>query len=110
VSISHPTNGATVARSPGVLIAATASDTDDSINQVVFFMHGAPIDNCVDTTAPYECAWAPNAPGNYTLTAQATDSRSASTLSAGVSVIVQEEVTGQDPLRMYLPLIIDDKR
>ena len=110
VSIVNPANGAIVPSSPGVLITATASDSDDSISQVVFFVNGTPIENCVDTSAPYECTWLPTAPGHYSLTAQITDNRNAITLSSAVNVTVQEEVTGQDSVRMYLPLIIDNER
>jgi len=110
VSIISPANGATVASDPAVMIVATAGDTDGTVAQVAFFANGTPISSCVDTTAPYECAWSPHAPGNYSLTAQATDNRNAITRSVAVNVNVPEEVIGQDTVRMYLPVIIHTRR
>ena len=71
----------------GLVVEATASDSDGAIQRVEFFVNGASIG--VDTTAPYQTAWNTSVVGNYVFTAVATDSMDATTTSAGVSVQVK---------------------
>jgi hypothetical protein len=94
VSISSPTGGSNLPIGTAVTIAANASDSDGNVAQVIFYLDGEPIAGCVDTTAPYECAWTPNSAGVKTLTARATDNDGATTISAPVVVSVN---TGEAP-------------
>lgn len=91
VSITSPSNGATVSRT--VSIKASASD-NVAIDRVEFFVNGARI--ATDSSAPYDTAWdttkAPN--GSYTLTAVAFDTAGNSSVSAAVTVNVSNKTNG----------------
>ena len=72
VSITNPSNGATVPHNSKIVISATATDYV-SIKQVQFW-----VDNslkCTDTTNPYTCNWSVGAKKNvsYTLKTVASD-------------------------------------
>ena len=87
VVLTTPVNNAIIEPNiPSVLIAASVSG--GTVTQVAFFANGSPIANCVDTTAPYECNWAPTAAGLYLLTAQATNTDLATSASPAVTVQV----------------------
>jgi hypothetical protein len=90
VAISSPVGGANVALGNAVTIVASASDSDGAVTQVEFFANGNLLASCVDTTAPYECTWTPNAVGQYNLTALATDNAGATTRSALVIVTAND--------------------
>jgi hypothetical protein len=66
---------------------ATASDSDGSVQQVQFFVNGAPIGT--DTAAPFSASWTPSTADNYTLTAVATDNEGATTTSTAVHVTIK---------------------
>lgn len=85
VSIVNPANDA-ILQVNNVTINATASDTDGTVTQVQFFQGATTIG--VDTTAPYGIVWNGVAPGNYTLTARATDSQGLIGTSAPVNITV----------------------
>ena len=91
VAITAPTPGATFLAPASVPIAATATDADGTINSVEFFANGATIGT--DTTGPYGLTWTPTSLGSYTLTAVATDSGNAQTVSAGVTVSIASTAT-----------------
>ena len=86
VALTSPTNGAGFTAPGQVPIAASASDPDGSISLVEFLANG----NVIGTTnlSPYAMTWSNVGPGSYTLTARATDNRTAVATSASVSVIV----------------------
>jgi len=88
VSITNPSNGATV--SGNVSVTANASD-DNGVTQVEFFVDGASIG--VDTTAPYSASWDTTTygDGSHTVSATATDTIS-QTGSNSVGVTVQNTV------------------
>ena len=71
VAISLPTNGTLYAEGGNVLINATASETAGSIAKVQFFADSTLLGQV--TTAPYNFTWDDPDPGNYTITATATD-------------------------------------
>ena len=85
VSLTSPVDGATFLDPATIQLAASASDSD-GIAKVEFF-HGA---NKIgeDINEPYEITWSNVAAGSYTLTARATDTLTASTVSAPVSITV----------------------
>jgi len=86
VSITSPTDGATLATPGNITITATASDTDGTVASVAFYANGSLISTA--TTSPYSATWS-NAPaGSYTLTAIATDDQGATTTSTAVHVTV----------------------
>jgi len=85
VTITNPTDGATVSGS--VNVTANASD-DNGVTQVQFFVDGVSIG--VDATAPYEAAWNTSAysDGSHAVSAVATDTIG-QTGSDSVNVTVQ---------------------
>jgi len=88
VSITNPSNGATV--SGTVNVTASASD-DNGVTQVEFFVDGASIG--IDTTAPYSASWDTTtySDGSHTVSATATDTIG-QTGSNSVGVTVQNTV------------------
>jgi len=91
VSLTSPLNGAAVL--PGEIVTLTATATDmatggqlGSVSQVEF-LNGTTVIS-TDTTSPYSATWTPTSPGTYLLTARATDSEGASTISSAVNVNV----------------------
>jgi|GEM_PF-1345337 len=89
VILTSPANNAIIATGTPTAIAAQVSG--GTITQVAFFANGAPIANCVDTTAPYECTWTPFVAGAYILTAQVTNAELATAASPAVAVQVNGE-------------------
>ena len=87
VSITNPTEGATLTAPATITIAADANDADGAITQVEFFQGATSLN--VDTTAPYTFDWTGVAAGTYSLTAKATDDDGAVTTSAAVNVTVE---------------------
>ena len=85
VSITNPTDGATVARKSTVSIAATAND-NVGVVRVEFSINGNL--QCTDTTAPYNCSWKVPNPMNrtYQIHARAFD-LAGNSGSATISVI-----------------------
>ncbi|MDP2672116.1 MAG: Ig-like domain-containing protein [Candidatus Daviesbacteria bacterium] len=73
VSITNPTDGASISRSSSVNISADATD-NISVSKVEFYVNNST--KCTDTSLPYSCNW--RVPGkrgtSYTLTAKAYDS------------------------------------
>ena len=86
VTLTSPTNGATYAAPATVALAATASDSDGTVARVDFYAGAAPIGS--DTTAPFAVTWNNVQPGNYTLTAVATDNGGLPTTSTPISISV----------------------
>ena len=84
---------------------ATASPGGDGspITQVEFLLAGAPVGS--DTTAPYAATWiAPSTPGDYTLTARATDAAGQTATSAPVLVRVAADPTAPTIAEITSPL------
>src|SRR5262249_22175375 len=84
VKLTSPTNGDTFATPSTVTLAATASDVEGTVSQVDFYANGALIGT--DTTSPYTVTWNANVPGNYALTAVATDDLGARNTSNPVNI------------------------
>ena len=88
VAITAPANNATLVAPWTGTINATASDTDDAVSSVRFFA-GATLLGTVTNPSLNPSLRVNSLPaGNYFLTAVATDSRGASTTSAGVTIHV----------------------
>lgn len=86
VNLTSPSDGATSYAPTTISFAATAADPDGSVTRVDF-LAGATLVGTA-TSPPYLFTWRDVAPGNYTLTARATDNDGAVTASAPVSVAV----------------------
>ena len=95
VSITAPTNGATVSGT-AITISATASD-NGGVAGVQFKLDGANL-GTEDTTASYSVTWnsTTGTNGSHTLTADARDAVGSMTTSAGVGVMVNN--TAPSPL------------
>jgi hypothetical protein len=93
VSITSPTNGATV--SGTVSVTATASD-NVGVTKVEFYLDGAL--QSTDTTSPYAWSWDTTTASNasHTLTAKAYDAALNVGTSTAVSVTVNNTATGTD--------------
>ena len=85
VSITGPAEGATFKAPIALTVDAVAVDSDGTVQQVAFFANGAPIGTA--TSSPFQVIWNP-VPGNYTLTAVATDDRYGIATSAAVHVVI----------------------
>lgn len=88
VTITSPTMDAVVVAPADVLIQTSASDTDDGVAMVEFYVNGQL--RATDTAAPFTLQ-ADNMPaGTYTLTAKAYDNRGGATLSSPTTLVVNE--------------------
>ncbi len=94
VSITSPTNGATV--SGTVTISSTASD-NVGVARVEFLVDGAVLSS--DTTSPYSASWNTTTATNgaHALTARAFDAASNQATSAAVAVAVSNAVPDTTP-------------
>ncbi len=88
VSITNPGNGASFNAPANITISASASDSDGTVAQVQFFANSTLLGT--DTSSPFSFNWNNVSPGNYTLTARATDNGGAVTTSAGVDISVNQ--------------------
>ncbi len=92
VNITSPVNNASFTPPATVTIQANASDADGSVSKVEFFNGGTKLGE--STTAPYSFTWTNVAAGTYTLTARATDNKSAITTSSAVTIVVGTSTGG----------------
>ncbi len=86
VAIVSPTEGYTVKEPATITLEATASDTDGTVQRVVFYANGNPVGAA--TSSPYVATWTNVPAGNYTLTAVATDNLFGTTTSTPVNITV----------------------
>jgi chitodextrinase len=95
VSVTAPTNGATVSGS--VAVNATATD-NVGVAGVQFLLDGASL-GAEDTTAPYSVTWNTTtaSPGTHVLSARARDAAGNTQTSSTVSVTVNNTVDTQPP-------------
>ena len=88
VSIVEPAGSLVVTLPATVTVTAAAIDPEDRLLSVEFYADSTLIGRRDGT--PHSIAWAPSAPGVYTLTAVAHDQDGGRTVSAAVRVTVQE--------------------
>ena len=86
VSLTSPTANQSFASGAAVPLAATASDSNGTIANVVFRVDGAVVNT--DATSPYSFSATGLANGTHSATATATDNGGASTTSTAVSFTV----------------------
>jgi uncharacterized protein YjbI with pentapeptide repeats len=87
VTITSPSNNATVYRVLGTTLKANAGDADGAVTKVEFYAGSTLLGT--DTSSPYSFYWKPTSTGNQTLTAKAYDNDGAVTTSAPVTVRVK---------------------
>lgn len=86
VSLTAPTNAVSYLAPASVTVSASASPSSGTtITQIDFYQGSTLIGS--DTTSPYSIIWSPG-PGNYNLTAKATDSAGGVTTSAARTLAV----------------------
>lgn len=85
VSLISPANNTSFRAGDLITIAANASDFDGSIQQVDFYQNNVFIAS--DDTAPYNIEWSAS-PGQYELTAKATDNAGSVSTSQTISIEV----------------------
>jgi len=93
VSLTSPVSGATYAAPAEISLAATASDANGSVTKVEFFAGSTLVGT--DTTSPYAFTWSNVPAGTYALTAKATDSGGATSVSAVRMVTVASNAPPQ---------------
>jgi hypothetical protein len=92
VAITNPVSGAVFNSPTNLTLRATAEDIDGTVTVVEFFEGATLLGNAA--SSPYSVTWSNPAPGNYALTARATDNRGAITVSTQVNVTVRVPVAG----------------
>ncbi|MDO9634544.1 MAG: Ig-like domain-containing protein [Paludibacter sp.] len=98
VTLTAPTQGASLDAEPGILFTADATDSDGTVLKVDFYANGLFVGT--DTTSPYSYIWNSAVAGNYNLTAVATDNLGATASSAAVNVNITgtgTETGGENP-------------
>ncbi len=87
VSLTAPSAGAVLLSGQAITLSANASDAD-GVSKVEFFDGATLI--ATDTSAPYSVNWSSTTLGSHSLSARATDSRSAVRTAAAVAVTVAQ--------------------
>jgi hypothetical protein len=103
VNITNPTTGEPFTAPATVTISADANDSD-GISKVEFFQGSTLLGE--DSFFPYEFAWNNVGPGNYSLTAIATDYTAAKATSAPVLITVSGG-NGETPVNFKVAFIGD---
>ena len=85
VRLTAPVGGQTFPSGGAVTLKATASDSDNGVQRVEFYVDGIKIGE--DTSAPYSVSWAATG-GSHSLTAIAIDPLNAQTTSSAVGITV----------------------
>lgn len=94
VSIVSPVNGSTVTAPANLTITANASDSDGSIDRVLFFRNGIFISS--SAMAPYAASFVTSSTGTYLFTAVAYDNSGSSATSAAARVFVAPNVAAKE--------------
>jgi len=89
VAIAAPAASAAVTAGDAVVLSASASDPDDRVDAVEFYVDDVLIGT--DTASPYQATWAARV-GTHVITAVAIDSEAARTTSVPVMVAVSASV------------------
>lgn len=87
VTITSPAGGAIFSAPASIPINVTATDSDGSVTQVLFYAGASLLG--IDTSSPYVFTWSNVSTGSYSLTARAVDNRGATNISATVGIQVR---------------------
>ncbi len=93
VIITSPTNGAAFRFPTNIPIAAAASDIDGFVTKVEFFANGVKAGEA--TNSPFTFNWTNATPGNWLLTAKATDNGGKTATSDPVNLTVLPPAPGE---------------
>lgn len=88
VTITSPSNGADFDYNQSIPLAATASDPDGTIANMLFFLDGTPIGD-VQSQPPFQLLVGPQTPGNHTFIAKATDNAGTVSSSDLITITVR---------------------
>ncbi|MEP6583209.1 MAG: Ig-like domain-containing protein [Ginsengibacter sp.] len=91
ISITSPTNNVSFGSPANISISANAVDVDGTVSKVEFYNGGSLL--ATVSSSPYNFIWSNVPPGNYFLTAKATDNGSLTTTSSVVNVSVNTPPT-----------------
>jgi hypothetical protein len=93
VSVTSPTQGATLGLGTNTTISATATDTESAITKVDIYIDGSL--KATLTSSPYNYSWNTTGVslGTHTIQAKATDSFTNEGSSSSISVTVTDQVT-----------------
>ena len=86
VSLTTPVNGASFPAPAAITLAATATDSDGTVQRVEFYAGATLL--ATDATSPYSFNWTNVAAGTYSVSAVATDNRGSRTVSAWRDITV----------------------
>ncbi|AXT53266.1 T9SS C-terminal target domain-containing protein [Aquimarina sp. BL5] len=89
VSITSPANGASFQIGQTIPLVANASDTDGTVSKVEFFINNNL--TATEQAAPYDTSTTITNPGNYAITAKATDNNGAVTTSQSVNITIKDD-------------------
>ncbi|MCK8521079.1 DUF5060 domain-containing protein [Aquimarina sp. D1M17] len=101
VSLTSPGNGDSYQTGANIALTANASDSDGTIAKVEFFVNGNLVAS--ENQAPYETTTTITTPGNYSVTAKATDNGGATTTSAAVDIQVEDNTPPPPPATIAIP-------
>lgn len=107
VALAAPVNGASYTKGDSVLLSASASDSDGSIDSVEFFWN----DNSLGevTNAPYQLTWQNVPDGVFDLTAKAKDNSNGVAVSSPVTItVIDPNVAPEISLDSPLPGAVYD--
>ena len=90
VNLFSPAEGANFSSGSNITLQANAADQDGGVTKVEFFEGSNKLGEDTTGPSPYTFAWNNVAPGNYTLTAVATDDDGQSTTSDPVHITVNQ--------------------
>lgn len=83
-TLTAPTANSVFTLPKTITLTATAAATNATVTKVEFFSGSTKLGE--DLSSPYQYTWTPNAPGNISLTARATDSKGLTGTSAPVTI------------------------
>ncbi len=93
ISITSPTNGSRCQYPTNITIVAAASDIEGAVTRVEFFGNGLKWGE--STNSPFTLPWTNPAPGQYVLTAKATDAGGKTAVSDPTGITVLPPLPGQ---------------
>ena len=94
ISLMSPKQGDTFIVDSDIIIEAEATDTDGTVEKVIFRINGNPVDE--DTEAPFSCTWKTNQSGNYTIDAIVYDNTGNTKTSTSVGVTCESNNTEEE--------------
>lgn len=96
VALTAPLTGTRVTAGTSVLVSANATDPDDRVDAVEFYVNGRLIG--VDTATPYRATWSSVVTGTHVITAVAVDSDGARVTSAPSTVLAGASTSTAPPV------------